>query len=319
LTLNNFKISTSDIPKSITIREDGPREGFQILSHFVPTADKLKLIQLLSETGIKEIEVTSFVRTDLVPQLADAEELCKLLPLNNNVRYNALYLNTKGFERAKACNALTISGYIQLAASESFLQKNNNISLENALSSLNLWGELLRKHSLPVERLMISTAFGTFDDGKFDAEYTLRITAQALNRLINDEHLKVEEVTFADTVGIANPDQISKLVSLFRERYPTISVGLHLHDTLGSGMANFYAGLLAGVALFDASVGGMGGCPFSKGSAGNIPTEDAALLAAELGIETGIDLRKYVNAAKFAEILAKQPLPGKVKNHSCYQ
>ncbi len=303
----------AELPKKVFLREDGPREGFQMHPEFVPTEQKLELIHALTKTGIQSIEVTSFVRHDRVPQLRDAAILASKLEKVSGVRYRALYLNQVGLEEALQFPLLQLEGYILLAASESFLRKNNNMSLADALAGLESWLKLFQKYKLQFERIMFSTVFGDMDEGKIAVAKSLGVIQSALERAGSLGALP-KEVTFADTTGFANPRAIERLVGEFRSRFPEIEVGLHLHDTRGSGMANVYAGLLAGVSRFDCSVGGLGGCPFTKSTAGNVPTEDVAFLCAELGIETGVDLRAYIECAKLAEHIVGRPLPGKLKN-----
>jgi len=300
------------LPKRVLLREDGPREGFQMQQQVFPTAQKVELIDRLSRTGVKSIEVTSFVRPDRVPQLADAEQVIQAFTAAPGVRYRALYLNEKGFERALASPKIQPEGYVLLAASEEFLKRNNNQTLEQALDQLETWTKLFSKHQLPFERVMLSTAFGDSFSGRIAPETVLNLCARLLERC-QILGLPPQEITFADTTGYGNPEAVKKLIGGFRQRWPEVAVGLHLHDTRGTGMANVYAGLELGVERFDCSVAGLGGCPFAKGAAGNVPTEDVAFMCAELGIETGIYLEEYVETARFAEQLVGRPLPGKLK------
>lgn len=297
-------------PKEILIREDGPREGFQSLQKTIPVEEKLKLIDLLEKAGAKSIEVTSFVRPDRVPQHADAEQVATGLPENKKVRYRALYLNSKGLERAVGCKKLSPEGYLMTAASESFLKRNNNLSIAEARDASNVWLEAFKNHGLELDRLMVSTAFGDSEEGKISPQKTLDIVSDYIENL----GCPLPEVTFADTTGYANPKSVEKLVTDFKKSWPKIEVGLHLHDTRGTGMTNALAGLQAGVARFDASVGGLGGCPFVQNAAGNIATEDLAFLCSELDIETGLNLELYIEAAKYAEQITGQKLPGKLKD-----
>jgi hydroxymethylglutaryl-CoA lyase len=283
--------------------------------HFVPTEKKLALITKLAGTGVQSIEVTSFVRADRVPQLQDAAEVCKALPAVPGVTYTALYLNKSGFLRALEHHRLSTPGSVLNAASESFLKRNNNTTIKEALLLLPEWAALFREHQVPFQRLTISTAFGDNEEGRIPPEKTLGLCTEALQRL-SDCGATIAEVTFADTTGWGNPESVRRLVSEFRSAFPELTVALHLHDTRGTGMANVYAGLLCGVDHFDCSVGGMGGCPFSPGAAGNVPTEDVVFLCHELGIETGVNLDAYIEAALYAESLVGHPLPGKVKNAS---
>jgi len=297
-------------PKNILIREDGPREGFQSLQTTVPVAEKLRLIELLTEAGAKSIEVTSFVRPDRVPQHADAEEVAAGLPTKKEVRFRALYLNRKGLERASACENLSPEGYLMTAASEAFLKRNNNLTIDEAKRGAAGWLDVFKKHGIELDRLMVSCAFGEAEEGKISPQKTLDIVSDYIENL----SCSLPEVTFADTTGYANPASIEQLVSGFRKTWPSIEIGLHLHDTRGTGLANALAGLQAGVSRFDSSVAGLGGCPFVKNAAGNISSEDLAFLCSELDIETGVNLELYIKAAKYAEEITGLKLPGKLKD-----
>jgi len=300
------------LPKQVLIREDGPREGFQMQQQSYPTASKVELIDRLSQTGVSSIEITSFVRPDRVPQLADAEAVIEAFTPKVGVRYRALYLNQKGLLRALASPKLAPEGYVLIAASEEFLKRNNNQTLTEAIDQLASWISTFKAHQLPFERVMLSTAFGDSYSGRIETHLVLGLAKRIINRC-QEFGLVPAEFTFADTTGHGNPESVKRLVGGFSEVWPEIAVGLHLHDTRGTGMANVYAGLEMGVARFDCSVGGLGGCPFAVGAAGNVPTEDVAFMCAELGIATGIDLKKYLEVAQFAEQLIGRPLPGKLK------
>ena len=301
------------LPKKVLLREEGPREGFQALSRVVPTSDKLRLIRALSATGVQSIETTSFVRADRVPQHADAEAVALGLSVDSAVRYRALYLNAEGLRRAFACSPpLKPEGAAMLAASESFLRRNNNRTLAQAIDDVVTLSGLFAERGLAFERLMVSTCFGDEYEGRKSATTVLDIVDDVFGRLREVGRTLPEEITFADTTGWGNPTAVHDLVEGCRRRFPGTEIGLHLHDTRGTGMANVYAGLLAGVARFDCSVGGLGGCPFAQGAAGNVPTEDVAFLCQELGITTGVDLEKYIEAAKLAETIAGITLPGKL-------
>lgn len=301
----------SSFPKKVLLREDGPREGFQMHPDFVPTQEKVKLIDALSTTGISSIEVTSFVRTDLLPQMADAELVAARFEKKDGVRYRALYLNEKGFHRANSCSRLDLEGSVMIAASERFLKMNNNLTLERAIAGLDAWVGLFHSIGLVFDRIMFSMAFGDGLEGRIPTSKIIEICKSALNRL---EELGTcpQEVTFADTAGWANPEGVRRLVGDFQNHWPHIAVGLHFHDTRGLGIANVYAGLQAGVARFDCSLGGLGGCPNVPGASGNVATEEVAFLCEELGIATGLNLEAYIECVKLAEQIVQQPLPGKL-------
>ena len=298
------------LPKSVFIRELGPREGFQTLSKIVPTKDKLALIEALSATGVKEIELASFVRPDRVPQMADAEEIVKNFTRKAGVRYTALYLNEKGFERAEASARLDNQGWIYLAASETFLKKNNNLTIAESLATIPGWIKTFRAAKKPLHGLMISTAFGCTYEGAIPSSKVLGLTREAMT-ILKTEGAEPKELSLADTMGWATPQMLQKLVAEVRALYPSIQVSLHLHDTRGTGIANVYAGLLEGVSVIDASIGGMGGCPFAKGAAGNVATEEVVYLCESLGVQTGIELNAACRAADLAEKITGQLLPSK--------
>ena len=306
----------SNFPKTVFIREEGPREGFQILKEVFPTEDKARLIEALAQTGITSIETTSFVRPDRIPQHADAEELAKLLLTKNipsTVRLRALYLNEKGFLRALQCPAFKTEGYVHIAGSSKFLEKNSNITLEQALTKIPTWIELFQANNIRFERLMVSTAFGDQYAGTVSLKQIKEIIGKA-HKIAKESGEVFEEITLADTTGWAQPEQVRSFVAELKSDYPDIHICLHLHDTRGLGMPNVYAGLLEGVDRFDASLAGLGGCPFSGNAAGNVPTEDVAFLCENLGIKTGLNLNKYIECAKLAESIIKQKLPGKLKD-----
>lgn len=305
-----FDEAAMSLPKQVLVREVGPREGLQTTAKIVPTAQKLELIQALLRTGVKEIEVTSFVRPDRVPQMADAEDLACLLPSEETGRLRALYLNEKGFLRARDTGAFNNHGWIYTSASATFLKKNNNCTKEDVLTRLPGWLSLFSDTGTPLQGVMISNAFGCAYEGAVEVE-TVISDLKSIISLAEKHGAAFPEVSLADTVGYAHPLSVSTLVKAVRAEFPGCEVSLHLHDTRGTGLACVYAGLLEGVSIFESSIGGVGGCPFTPGAAGNICTEDMVYMFHSLGIETGINLEAYVIAAKLlAGILGKE-LPGK--------
>ena len=299
------------LPNRVFLRELGPREGFQTLPQTVKTESKLELIRLLGLAGLKEIEITSFVRPDKVPQMADADEVVRRFEKHPGVEYTALALNPQGFERAEGSARLLNRGWIYLAASESFLKRNNNVTIEESITRIPEWLAVFQRFKKPLHGVMISAAFGCNYEGEVPHSKVLEILARAQERFAAHGVAPVE-VSLADTMGWATPLKLRGLVSKVQEKFPASNVSLHLHDTRGSGMANVYAGLEEGISIFDCSIGGMGGCPFAKGAAGNVPTEDVAFLCRELGIDTGVSLQHLVSAARYAESIVGSPLPGKL-------
>lgn len=298
------------LPKSVFIREVGVREGFQTLDQVYPTERKLALIQALASSGLKEIEVTSFVRGDLLPQMADAEEIAAKLTPVAGVKYSGLYLNRQGFLRAEECPKLTNQGWISVAASAEFLKRNSNTILKQIFSELPEWVATFQSRGKKCYGLMISTAFGCNYQGQVSKQVVINIISEITSRL-EDLGESITEISLADTMGHGSPKSVRELVELVRTTFPDLTISLHLHDTRGTGMANVYAGLEVGIDRFDSSIGGLGGCPFAKGAAGNVPTEDVAYLCAELGIDTGLELDRLVAAAKLAESIVGFKLPGK--------
>jgi len=305
-------------PKKVFFREEGPREGFQIHPEVIPTEKKLSLINALVEAGARDIETTSFVRPDKVPQHADANEVAKGLKPAKGVRYRGLYLNQKGFELASAHSSLQPEGCLTLASNDAFLQKNCGRTISQTLEQLDSWIELFASKGQEIERLMLSCAFGDKGTGKIPSEVSLEIVRRTLSALedlseLYGREIALPEVTFADTTGYGTPASINDLLSKSLSLWPTLKVSLHLHDTRGTGMANVLEALKLGIDTFDCTVAGLGGCPFTEGAAGNVPTEDVAFMCQELGIEIDLDLEKYIGVAKLAEDILSKKLPGKLK------
>jgi len=303
----------ADFPSRVQLCEEGPREGFQIERAAIPSADKIRLIDALSETGVEHIQTMSFVDPRRVPGMADAEAVLRGIKVKPGIEYSALWFNERGLRQALDIGFLSIEGKITLYPSETFLKNNLGRTPEEHRRKL---GELLRKYGaegIPVRRVSISSAFGCNFQGETPVDVVVRLVGEALE--IAAEHgLTIETVGLADTMAWGTPESIKRAVGAVRERYPDLRLSLHLHDTRGMGIANAYAGLQMGVAHFDSSVAGLGGCPFAKhkGAAGNVCTEDLVFLCHELGIETGIDLDALIEAATIAEDVVRHLLPGKV-------
>jgi hydroxymethylglutaryl-CoA lyase len=303
----------SDLPKSVRINEEGPREGFQIESAEIPTRRKIELIDALSETGLKHMQIVSFVDPRRVPGMADAEDVVKGITPKPGVDYTGLWLNEKGLERAMATGRLHIEGRIALCASENFLKRNNNKSFaEQEAYNHRVLGRY-KELGVPVKRGSIMAAFGCNFEGDIDPA---RVVAQVdqIFAIAAEHGVDIEMVSLADTMAWATPLSIKRVLSAIRERYPELRVSLHLHDTRGMALANAYAGLEMGVDMFDASVAGLGGCPFAghKSAAGNVCTEDLVFMCEEMGISTGIDLERLLGCARLAEDIVGHPLPGSV-------
>lgn len=304
----------SDKPKSVRINEEGPREGFQIESGDIPTARKVELIDALSETGLRHMQIVSFVNPKRVPGMADAEAVVQAISRKPGVDYTATWLNEKGLERALATGRLKMEGRIALCASEKFMKRNQNKSFEEQNAYNHRALDKYQEHGIPVKHGSIMAAFGCNFEGDVDAARVVSMVDEILT-IAAEREVDIETVSLADTMAWANPASIKRTVGAVRERYPALRISLHLHDTRGMAIANAFAGLEMGVDMFDASVAGLGGCPFAghKGAAGNLCTEDLVFMCEEMGIDTGIDLDRLIECARLAEDIVGHPLPGSVK------
>jgi hydroxymethylglutaryl-CoA lyase len=304
----------SDMPKSVRINEEGPREGFQIESGPIPTARKIEFIEALSGTGLKQIQIVSFVNPKKVPGMADAEEVVRGFKPRPGIKYTGLWLNEKGLERARATGKLALEGKISIYASEKFSMRNNNRTTVQEFEYARRVLDQYKEHGIPVERGSIASAFGCNFQGDIPTSTVLGIFRRIFE-IAEENAIKLKEVSLADTMAWATPLSIKRTVGAIREKYPDVRINLHLHDTRGMGIANAYAALEMGVDMFDACVAGLGGCPFAghKGAAGNVCTEDLVFMCHEMGIETGTDLDRLLDCARLAEDIVGHPLPGSVK------
>lgn len=304
----------SQFPQRVFIKEEGPREGFQIEGAGVPTPRKIELIDALSQTGLKHIQIVSFVNPRLVPGMADAEEVVAGFTPAPGVAYAGLWLNQKGLQRAIASGRLDLQGKLTLYASDAFLMKNQNRTRDQQLAAQPDLIRMYQDHGIPVRTGFVTAAFGCNFEGDIPAERVVALVGDML-ALAEAQGEKLELMGLGDTMAWATPDRIQRVVGMVQDTYPDLDLSLHLHDTRGLGLANAYAGLQMGVRHFDAAVGGLGGCPFAahQGAAGNICTEDFVLMCGEMGIETGVDLERLIECARLAEDILGHPLPGKVK------
>ena len=305
----------NDFPKFVEFHEEGMREGFQMEKRIYPLAERAALADALSETGLRQIQVASFVSPRQVPQMADAAELFKAIKRRPGVRYTALWLNENGFERACAVPEATLDGKLLFYTTDAFSLRNNNCTAVEMRDRQLRWIDRYLAAGIAVEQAYIMAAFGC----NFAGSVPLTAVTDLVRWLIEvfaQRRLPLPHLYLADTMGWGNPEQIERLTSAVRELAPAARIGLHLHDTRGLGGANVHAALRMGVDLFDSSVAGLGGCPFAghreAAAAGNICTEDMVFLCHELGIETGIDLDKLIEAARLAERIIGRPLTGKV-------
>jgi len=293
----------SDLPKSVHVYEQGPREGFQFEKGPIPTARKIELVDALSRTGLKQIQVCSFVPAKNVPGMADADEVAVGFKRRPGVRYEALSLNEKGLERAILTERFDTTGIISLTASEAFLKRNQKRTLKENFEAQHGMIEMYQRHNVAVDRGSIMAAFGCNFEGDISVERVLNITQQIFD--IAEQHeLTIKTLNLSDTMAWATPLSIKRVIGAVRDKYPDQRLSLHLHDTRGMAL----------VAVYDACVAGLGGCPFAahKGAAGNICTEDLVFMCEEMGIDTGVDLDLLIEAAQLAEDIVGHPLPGQV-------
>jgi hydroxymethylglutaryl-CoA lyase len=301
----------SDLPQHIEIFEEGPREGFQIEAGPIATADKIALIDALSATGIRHIQICSFVSPKLVPGWADAEEVAAGFTPQPGVAYNALWFNEAGLKRALAFrDRLSMTGSISLAASEAFSRRNLNRDRAGNIEAMRRQTAAHLAAGISVERVGVMAAFGCNFSGDITPAQVVQTVADGL-AIAAEHNQTIRDLSLADTMGWATPLRIERAVGAVRERWPDLTLRLHLHDTRGLGIANAMAGLRLGVARYDSTVGGLGGCPFAahKGAPGNIATEELVLLCEEMGIETGIDADALIEAGHLAERIVGHALP----------
>jgi hydroxymethylglutaryl-CoA lyase len=290
----------SELPGSVRIREVGPRDGFQNEPEVIPTADKVRLIELLGGTGLKRIEVTSFVRPDVIPQLADNLEVLGRVSLPESVSVSVLIPNERGLELALRLRDRfqEINGF--LSASETHNEKNVGRSVAESLGGLSRVFARAQEEGLRCEGV-ISTSFGCPYEGHVPVDRVLDIACALAEA-------GAVEIGFGDTTGMANPIQVRSFFSEARSRLPEVELTAHFHNTRGQGLANVLAALEAGVESFESSFGELGGCPVPAGATGNIATEDLVSMLHEMGISTGVDLGKLIEASRAAQEVLGRPL-----------
>ncbi|HSV83281.1 MAG TPA: hydroxymethylglutaryl-CoA lyase [Ramlibacter sp.] len=305
-------MSAGDLPSSVVLQEEGPREGFQSEAAVAVSA-KLELIHALAETGLLDINCVSFVDPRRVPQMADAEEVAAGIRRKPGVRYTGIWLNGAGFERA-AASGLDLVPNVFTSVSSAFAQRNNGCSSAELTRKQGAMLERYRAAGMRVAAAHVFTAFGCHYEGRVVPAQAVAAVQDLLD--VCAEHDQQPRVIYlCDTVGAANPGSVRQLLHQARSRWPGQEFALHLHDTRGMGLANVLAGLQYGVRRFDTSIGGLGGCPFAgnKAAAGNVCTEDVAFMCEEMGIATGLDLDALLRCADLAEEIVGHPLPGKFR------
>jgi hydroxymethylglutaryl-CoA lyase len=286
--------------KHVEIVEVGPRDGLQSEPGVMPTATKVAFIERLIAGGVRRLEVTSFVNPKRVPQMADAEQVLAALPRREGVWYVGLVLNQKGFERAAAagCNEIGMA----VVASDTFNRRNQGVS---SLESVAAWLEIAAAaHQAGIRpQVTVSAAFGC----PFEGEVPVARVVELAERVAEG---RPHEIALADTIGVGVPGQVAELVGRVREAVPGIPLRCHFHNTRNTGLANAWAAVEAGVRTLDASLGGIGGCPFAPAATGNIPTEDLVYLLHRCGYETGIDLDAAIATGKWLQEMLGRPVPG---------
>lgn len=290
------------LPENVSIYEVSPRDGLQNEAAPIPLEGKLELLRALIASGLKRIELTSFVSPRWVPQLADAEQLVKAAVLPAGVTVSALVPNAKGFERARAAGLKEIAVF--MSASETHNRKNTNKSIAESLQTFEEVVPPAREAGLSV-RAYVSTVWGC----PYEGEVAVGASLDIARRL---PELGCYQVSLGDTIGVGTPLQTHNIVRSFLAEIPAEKLALHLHDTRGTALANALVGLELGIRDFDASVAGIGGCPYAPGAAGNLATEDLVYMLDGLGVKTGVNLDLLIEAGRVAETVLGRRLPGKV-------
>lgn len=288
---------------SVLLEDQAMRDGLQVESRIFSLEEKLHLFGLMHKAGVKRIQVGSFVHPRIVPQMADTDELIQTIGNMASPVVSALILNDKGLERAIDCGVSHLS--MSVSVSDIHSRKNARRPADQALSEMTRLIDRALKAGIDA-RAGLQCVFGCVYEGRIPEKTIL----QAAEKMAATG---VKEINLADTTGMATPPAIRNVVSMVRKRFPEIDISLHLHDTRGLGLANLFAGYEAGVRSFDTCTGGLGGCPFVKGAAGNVPTEDAVNLFESMGVPTGINLSTLCQAVTYLESTLKRALPGRMK------
>ncbi len=293
-----------NLPEAVTIAEVGPRDGLQSEPGFVPTEEKLQLIERLADAGLKRIEITSFVSPRAIPQLKDSVEVAARIRRRPGIRYSALTPNYRGLERAIAAWVEDIALFV--SASETHNRKNVRMSIDKSLSSFRQIAQTAKSRGIRMRGYVVA-AFGCEYEGRVLPEQVEKVVLAYLE-------MGVGEISLGDTTGMANPVMVHRMIGRLRPIMGETALALHFHDTRGTGLANVVAALEEGAVIFDCSIGGLGGCPASRTPAGNIATEDLVGMLHEMGINTGIDLDALIECARYAERITGRNLPGRLMN-----
>ncbi len=291
----------TDLPARISVREVGPRDGLQNEDP-VPATAKIALIDQLAKTGVSRIEAVSFVRAEAIPQMADADEVWAGVTKDPAIRYSALAPNLRGARRALDAGFTEVEAVV--SASDTHNRKNVNRSTEQSLDEIAVMIDEAHQRGATLQ-VVVATAWGCPYEGDVPVERVLAVAGRAGAD-------GADAISFGDTTGMATPRRVQDLVGTFRSRHPGMPLNLHFHNTRGTGLANVLAALELGVDDFDASVGGLGGCPYAPGASGNIATEELVYMVEDMGVGTGIDLAAMIEAAGAAERIVGHELSSQV-------
>ncbi len=291
----------TDLPSRISVREVGPRDGLQNEDP-VPATAKIALIDQLATTGVSRIEAVSFVRAEAIPQMADADEVWAAVTKDPAIRYSALAPNLRGARRALDAGFTEVEAVV--SASDTHNRKNVNRGTAQSLDEIAVMIDEAHQRGAALQ-VVVATAWGCPYEGDVPVERVLAVAGRAVAD-------GADAISFGDTTGMATPSRVRDLVGSFRFRHPDVPLNLHFHNTRGTGLANVLAALELGVDDFDASVGGLGGCPYAPGASGNIATEELVYMVEDMGVGTGVDLAAMIEAAAAAERIVGRELPSQV-------
>ncbi|KGP92983.1 hydroxymethylglutaryl-CoA lyase [Pontibacillus chungwhensis BH030062] len=288
-----------NLPAKVTVKEVGPRDGLQNEEEHISTIDKIEWINQLSESGLSYIEITSFVHPKWIPQLGDAVDVAKQINRKPGVTYAALVPNERGLERALEADIDEVS--IFMSASEAHNRKNINKSIRETYPVLSPVVQTAKNEGKTV-RAYVSTVFGCPYDGTVEVDQALSVCERLFE-------MGIDECSIGDTIGVANPLQVERVLSTLSNHFPKDKLALHFHNTRGTALANVVTALQLGFTTFDSSLGGLGGCPYAKGASGNLATDDLLYMLEEMGIHTGVDHHKLLKSGEWIQHVVGKPLP----------
>ena len=299
----------SNLPAKAKITEVGPRDGFQNVKTFIPTADKIAIIEGLIAAGIKDFELTSFVSPKAIPQLADATEVCRAILANygDQINSSALVPNLKGAQSAWEAGIHEVACVISVSASHN--RANVNRTHEESIADLSKMLESLPEMTVRVD---LATAFACPFEGWVQPEAVAALAAKVVQ-------IGIRKMVLADTIGVATPDRVYALSTFMRQKFPDIDFSLHLHDTRGMGLTNTLSGLMAGITTFETSIAGLGGCPFAPGAAGNTATEDMVNMLRDMNISTGVSREKLIDVINLVAEKVDAPVNSHLAKAKLYE